>query len=138
MSPFPTVFSKGLFPGTSKGVIVWKLVNSLPKEENLEWSKLKVYADDIINFIEMIISLLYRVENFVGKGENAGYQHFLLFPHCFQNASCLGPLKSQDCVVKSYKRRLLWVGKSQDSVNPITKQQNFDQDQIESICRRQS
>ena len=23
-------------------------------------------------------------ENIVGKGENAGYQHFLLFPQCFQ------------------------------------------------------
>ena len=28
-----------------------------------------------------------RVENSVGKGENAGYQHFLLFPLCFQKAS---------------------------------------------------
>ena len=28
-----------------------------------------------------------RVENFVGKGENAGYQHFLLFPQCFLNDS---------------------------------------------------
>ena len=26
-------------------------------------------------------------ENFVGKGENAGYQHFLFFPQCFQKAS---------------------------------------------------
>ena len=26
-----------------------------------------------------------RVENIVGKGENAGYQYFLLFPQCFQN-----------------------------------------------------
>ena len=24
-------------------------------------------------------------ENILGKGENAGYQHFLLFPKCFQN-----------------------------------------------------
>ena len=23
-------------------------------------------------------------KNIVGKGENAGYQHFLLFPQCFQ------------------------------------------------------
>ena len=28
-----------------------------------------------------------RVENIVGKGENAGYQHFLLFPQCFQKLS---------------------------------------------------
>ena len=26
------------------------------------------------------------VENIVEKGENAGYQHFLLFPQCFQKA----------------------------------------------------
>ena len=26
ISPFPTVFSKGLFPGASKSVIVWKWV----------------------------------------------------------------------------------------------------------------
>ena len=25
-----------------------------------------------------------RVENTVGKGEIAGYEHFLLFPQCFQ------------------------------------------------------
>ena len=24
-----------------------------------------------------------NLENFVGKGENAGNQHFLLFPQCF-------------------------------------------------------
>ena len=28
--------------------------------------------------------ILDKVENIVGKGENAGFQHFLLFPHCFQ------------------------------------------------------
>ena len=28
-----------------------------------------------------------RVENIVGEGENAGYQHFLLFPQCFQELS---------------------------------------------------
>ena len=30
-----------------------------------------------------MISLFDRVENIVGKGENAGYQHFLLFQQCF-------------------------------------------------------
>ena len=38
---------------------------------------------------------LARVENIVGKGENAGYQR------CFQKASFLGVVKSRDCVVKS-------------------------------------
>ena len=32
----------------------------------------------------MMISVCDRVENIAGKGENAGYQHFLLFPQCFQ------------------------------------------------------
>ena len=35
----------------------------------------------------MTISVFDRVENIVGKGENAGYQHFLLFPQCFEKAS---------------------------------------------------
>ena len=34
-----------------------------------------------------------RVEHIVGKGENAGYQHFLLFPQCFQNPSVSELLK---------------------------------------------
>ena len=34
-----------------------------------------------------------RVENIVGKGENAGFQHFLIFPQCFQKAPYLGSLK---------------------------------------------
>ena len=41
----------------------------------------------------MLISLFDRVEKIVGEGENAGYQHFLLFPHCFQKASFQGLLK---------------------------------------------
>ena len=36
---------------------------------------------------------LGRVENIVGKGENAGNQHFLLFPQCFQKTSFSGSLK---------------------------------------------
>ena len=35
----------------------------------------------------MMIFIFDRVENIVGKGENAGYQHFLLFPQCFQTNS---------------------------------------------------
>ena len=34
-----------------------------------------------------------RDENIVGKEENAGYQHFLLFPQCFQKAFNSGSLK---------------------------------------------
>ena len=34
-----------------------------------------------------MISVFDSVENIAGKGENAGYQHFLLFPQCFERAS---------------------------------------------------
>ena len=34
-----------------------------------------------------MVSVFDKVENIVGKGENAGYQHFLLFPQCFQKVS---------------------------------------------------
>ena len=37
--------------------------------------------------------VLGRVENIVEKGENAGYQHFFLFPKCFQKAFYTGFLK---------------------------------------------
>ena len=35
---------------------------------------------------QTVIFIFDRVENIVGKGENAGYQHFVLFPQCFQKA----------------------------------------------------
>ena len=40
----------------------------------------------------MIIGVTDWVENILGKGENAGYRHFLLFPQCFQKASFPGSL----------------------------------------------
>ena len=51
------------------------------------WTKLEAFADDKFNVAKMMISLFDRVENNVGKGENADCQHFLLFPWCFQKAS---------------------------------------------------
>ena len=40
-----------------------------------------------------MISVFNGVKNIVGKGENAGYQHFLLFSQCFQRACFPGTLK---------------------------------------------
>ena len=68
-------------------------VNSLPHEKILDWSKLKAFAEDKIKVTEKLKFVLGRVENTVGKGENAGYQHFLLFPQCFQKASVSGASK---------------------------------------------
>ena len=35
-------------------------------------------------------SFFGKVENIVGKAENAGYQHFLLFPPCLQKSGLCG------------------------------------------------
>ena len=61
------------------------LFNSLPNDKILDQSKLKAFADDKIDFVEMMISLLDRVES-------TGYQHFLLFPQCFPEPSSVGSL----------------------------------------------
>ena len=65
----------------------------------MDSSKLKAFADDKLNDAVMMISLFGGVENTVGKGENAGYQHFLLFPQCFQKVFDRVD-KSWDCVMK--------------------------------------
>ena len=45
--------------------------------------------------------VLGRVENIVGKGENAGYQYFLFFPTVFSKGFFLKVIKSRDCVVNT-------------------------------------
>ena len=72
-----------------------------PNDKILEWSKLKAFADDKINMAEKLKPVLGRVENIVGKGEIAGYQHLLLFPTMFSKAFWFGVVKSQNCVVNS-------------------------------------
>ena len=63
-----------------------KVINFLPNQIFLDWSKMKAFADNKVNVAEKLRFILERRENIKGKGENAGYQHFLLFPHCFQMA----------------------------------------------------
>ena len=61
--------------------------NPFPNGKILDVAKLKAFADDILNKAGMMDSHLHRVENTFGKGENAGYQHFLLFAKCFLKLS---------------------------------------------------
>ena len=61
-------------------------INSLPYDKILNQSKSKAFADDKLNGKPLQKLFLGWVENIVGKGENASYQHFLLFPQCFQKA----------------------------------------------------
>ena len=53
----------------------------------LDWAILKAFTDEKTKAAKMMIFVFGRVENIVGKGENAGFQHFLLFPQCFQDQS---------------------------------------------------
>ena len=69
------------------------LYNTLRNDKILDWPKLKAFADDNSNISKKMISLYDKVENIVGKGENAGYQHFLLLPQFFPKASSMGLLK---------------------------------------------
>ena len=77
---------------TSQKFVVWESVyhcfckafNSIPiysflYNKILDWSKLKAFTDDKINLTEKLKFVSGRVEKIVGKEENAGYQHFLLF-----------------------------------------------------------
>ena len=50
-----------------------------PDDKISDWSELKTFADDKFNITQMLISVFSRVENVVGRGENAGNQ--LLFSH---------------------------------------------------------
>ena len=76
-------------------------VNSIPNDKYLVWSKFKAFADDKINLNEQQKFILGLVENIVEKGENAGNQHFLLFPQCFFKGFLYRVVKSRDCVAKS-------------------------------------
>ena len=68
-------------------------LNSLPNDRILDLTKFKAFADDKIIQTQKLKFMLERAGNIVGKGENAGYQHFLLFPQCFQKLSLPEVLK---------------------------------------------
>ena len=63
--------------------VVWERVNPFPNNKFWTLSKLKEFADNNFEFDENGRKFFNRVENAVGKGENACYEQFLLFPPCF-------------------------------------------------------
>ena len=54
-----------------------------PKRQ-LDFSKLKEFADDNFKFNQNGTEFSKWLENTVGKGEIARNEQFLLFPQCFQ------------------------------------------------------
>ena len=60
-----------------------KMLKPFPKQQILDFSKLKEFADYIFEFDENGRKFSKRVENTVGKGEIACDKQFLLFQQCF-------------------------------------------------------
>ena len=52
--------------------------------QHLFYTSPNLFADDNINVTHQLKFVLERVENIVGKKENAGHQHFLLYRQWFQ------------------------------------------------------
>ena len=71
---------------------------------------MKAFADDKINMTEKLKFVLGRVENIAGKGEDAGYQHFLLFPQCFQKTLKVGTVGKGTIGIYSCERQQLKLG----------------------------
>ena len=69
------------------------LVISLTHQKILAWSVLKESADNKIKVVKKKKFGLDWLQNIVGNEENAGNQHFLLFPQCFQKLSVTGSLQ---------------------------------------------
>ena len=63
-----------------------KELNPLPNDRILNWPKFKAFGDNKMKLAMMIIFVFDRIENILGKGENAGYQHFLLLAQFFLKA----------------------------------------------------
>ena len=56
-------------------------------------TKLKAFADGKLKVAQTTISPFDKLEHAVGKGENAGNQHFFIFPLYFSRPSSKGLLK---------------------------------------------
>ena len=108
-SLFPIMFSKGFLFRVDKSpdcVVKMALIffNPLPDDKILGLTKLKAFTDDKLNVTQNVKGVFHGIENIVGKGENAGNQHFLLpafssFPTMFSKGFFLQCIKSHHCVV---------------------------------------
>ena len=71
------------------------MLNSLPNDKILDWSKWKAFADDKLNVTENLKFVLGRVENIAGKGEKMLVTSiFSFFHHVFKRLLIQGCQKS--------------------------------------------
>ena len=68
-----------------------------PKQQILDSSKLKEFADNNFEFDENGRKFSEQLENTVGKGEIAGYEQFLLYPVFSKNLYCTH-VKTRACL----------------------------------------
>ena len=72
----------------SSKVSLWEkemmLVNPFPHDKILDETKLKAVADEKLSVTKMIISVFYRVENIMGKGEIACTSNFSFSQNVFK------------------------------------------------------
>ena len=73
--------------------VAWQQVNSIPNKKILDCSKFKAVADDKMNVTQILNFFLGKVKITLEKEENAGHQHFLLSPKCFEKPPFLESLK---------------------------------------------
>ena len=89
---------------------ILSLFNSLPNDKIIACSKFKSLADDKIDMTQNLKFVLERVENILGKGENADYQHFLIVQECYEKPSLSVLLKV----------RIVWLSDYSLPINPVT------------------
>ena len=101
------VLTNLLSQGLEKSGLFGKGTKCYPitRRQILDWSKLKQSADNNCKFDENIRKFYKQVENTVGKGEIARYEHFLLFPQCFQKAYFPGA--SKGVIVWEWVKRMI-------------------------------
>ena len=64
--------------------------NPFPHDKILDQTKLNAFADDKLNVTKMLISVIDRVDNIVGKGEMACTMFLKgFFPRCVKRCHCV-------------------------------------------------
>ena len=61
---------------------------------------MKAHLIDTYLVAQVMQFLFFGVENIAGKGENTGFQHFFLFPQCFQKSFFNRVVKSHPHMAK--------------------------------------
>ena len=93
-----SVFKKLVLQTSKNNGLLAKGLIFFPNDQIFDLSKFTAFADDKLNMTQKYLKFAFKsILNIVGKGENAGYHHFLLFSQCFQKAFAWGSSKVGLC-----------------------------------------